>query len=155
MYLHYTRRIFLFNVTCGMVLRTRAILVTDAGKILLVKVKGMAHFCLPGGKVDAREATLDALRRELHEEVGLIDVALHLRYIVELPHINSFETYYVANIEEGSISMKDATHFSTELEDIGFFEMTAETPYYPKWLKYKTKEELLKMNVEYLGVLTE
>ncbi len=138
-----------------MVLRTRAILITETGKLLLVKVKGMAHFSLPGGKVDTKESTLEALKRELKEEIGLTEVSLHLRFIIELPHINSFETYYVANISEDSISIEDATHFSDELEDIGFFDLDTETPYYPKWLKEKTTNDLFLQTVEYMGVIID
>ena len=52
------------------------------GNVLLVKQKaGKRLWSLPGGKVLANEGLMDGLRRELHEEVGLvIDVAAPLDF---------------------------------------------------------------------------
>lgn len=136
-----------------MVLRTRAILLSETGKILLVKIKGMAHFSLPGGKVDDNETTQDALHRELHEELGLTSLTTHLRFIVELPHINSFETYYVARVSDDVIHLPKTAHFFDELEDIHFFDLHTDTKYYPEWLKDRTVADICDTRVEYLGVL--
>lgn len=48
-----------------------ACLLDGAGRILVVRKRGTRMFMLPGGKLDAGETPLQALRRELHEELEL------------------------------------------------------------------------------------
>lgn len=49
--------------------------VQDAeGRILLNKENGHAHFSLPGGGVEHGETMQQALVRELHEELGVVEV---------------------------------------------------------------------------------
>lgn len=48
-----------------------AILLDGAGKTLLVRKRGTAVFMQPGGKKCAGESSLDALTREMEEELGL------------------------------------------------------------------------------------
>lgn len=53
-----------------------AIIVVDNGKVLLMKRKGgstgVGEWSIPGGGVEYMEDPLDAARRELHEETGLL-----------------------------------------------------------------------------------
>lgn len=134
-----------------MVLRTRAILIAPTGKILLVKIKGMEHYSLPGGKVNAKETTHDAVLREIQEELNITDCKLSLRFIAELPHINSFETYYVGEVSEDVLNQAHTEHYITELEDAGFFDMKTEMYYY-SWLKDLTRAEIFSPHVQYLGI---
>lgn len=54
------------------VLRIAAAVVTDpAGRSLLVRKRGSSVFMQPGGKIEPGESALDALTRELREELGL------------------------------------------------------------------------------------
>lgn len=48
-----------------------ALLVGADGKLMLVRKRGTTAFMQPGGKIESGEAPVDALVRELEEELGL------------------------------------------------------------------------------------
>jgi 8-oxo-dGTP diphosphatase len=52
------------------VIRTAAVVVDEEGRTLLVRKRGTAAFMQPGGKLGAAESALQALAREVREELG-------------------------------------------------------------------------------------
>ena len=44
------------------------------GRSLLVRKRGSTIFMQPGGKIESGESALDALTRELREEIGLVSI---------------------------------------------------------------------------------
>lgn len=55
------------------IIRIAAAVIRDAnGNILLVRKRGMRSFMQPGGKIEAGEEPVNALSRELREELGIV-----------------------------------------------------------------------------------
>ncbi|KAF7599908.1 MAG: hydrolase [Candidatus Dactylopiibacterium carminicum] len=52
-------------------LRCACLVAVEGGRLLLVRVRQNAHWCLPGGKIEAGESPVQALQRELAEELGI------------------------------------------------------------------------------------
>ena len=48
-----------------------AVILNESGQTLLVRKRGTSAFMQAGGKIEPHEAPLDALRRELKEELGI------------------------------------------------------------------------------------
>ncbi len=69
----------------------RAVIVDPDSRVLLVRFEFPARhvWAAPGGGMEPGESTEDALRRELHEELGLADVAIGAE-IWERTHIIPF-----------------------------------------------------------------
>lgn len=92
------------------VLRIAAAVVVDpAGRSLLVRKRGSGVFMQPGGKIEAGESALDALTRELREELALV--------------VDPAETEYI-----GSYRAVAANEENTVVRAEVFFVQTAETP---------------------------
>jgi 8-oxo-dGTP diphosphatase len=47
-----------------------AVVLDEAGRVLLVRKRGTSRFMLPGGKLDKEESPAEALAREIEEELG-------------------------------------------------------------------------------------
>ncbi|MBA1203399.1 NUDIX domain-containing protein [Pseudomonas capeferrum] len=58
-----------------------ALLLDPQGRTLLVRKRGTKAFMQPGGKIDTGESPLQALARELHEELGLRMDPAQARYL--------------------------------------------------------------------------
>lgn len=55
--------------------RTSAIIFNkDMTKILLFNVQGRRFFMIPGGKVNQKEESIDAIKREIKEELGYTNI---------------------------------------------------------------------------------
>lgn len=51
-----------------------AMITNEEGGLLATRKKNASYFTLPGGKIDAQETPLQALKRELYEELNLVFV---------------------------------------------------------------------------------
>lgn len=87
--------------------RATAVVFRDK-KVLLVRDRGKHHYSLPGGSINKKERTIEAVKRELYEELGLHSVKVtrfreydfrgivnkHKVCLIEAtgePHIKSYE----------------------------------------------------------------
>ncbi|MFH1506689.1 MAG: NUDIX domain-containing protein [archaeon] len=68
-------------------IRAAAIIIKD-GKMLMVRVEGYPDIWTPGGKLEKGESDLDALKRELDEEIGveLVSAEFFGEYIGKSPY---------------------------------------------------------------------
>ena len=81
-----------------------AVIVDDAGRLLLVRKRGTERFMQAGGKIDQGESAADALIRELHEELTLVVAPDDLEYLGrfhapaanEAGHVVDAEIFFVA-----------------------------------------------------------
>ncbi|WP_434569664.1 NUDIX hydrolase [Pseudomonas sp. Z3-8] len=58
-------------MTIALIRIAAALLIGPDGRTLLVRKRGTQAFMQPGGKIEAREQPVQALARELEEELGL------------------------------------------------------------------------------------
>jgi len=58
-----------------------AMIVNSASDLLMVRKQNSAFYQLPGGKAEIGETYLEALQRELLEELGLIITASQVKYL--------------------------------------------------------------------------
>ncbi len=61
-----------FRLTRGSTLGVRAAVIDGEGRVLLVQHSYAPGWLLPGGGVERGETAYDAVRREVHEEAGIV-----------------------------------------------------------------------------------
>jgi ADP-ribose pyrophosphatase YjhB (NUDIX family) len=106
--------------------------VTLDNKILCAKLKpyhgGVRgdFWCIPGGGVDAGEALLPALEREMIEETGVKPVIGELLYIQQFEHGGTEHLEFFFHVTNGhdytAIDLDNTTHGATEIECIEFID---------------------------------
>lgn len=147
----------------GPVLRARALLFNAKGEILVVQhparhlAEGQARpafWALPGGKVDALESAMVAIVRELEEELDLKVPDLRLRFIAELPFINSLEFFFVGSIGQETTAGMDRAVQSGELAAVAFQPFGAADLFKPAAIATMSLEKIQGQGVEYLGEWT-
>lgn len=138
----------------GPVPRARALIFNPNGEILLVKHNNLGFWALPGGKVDALESSETAIRRELLEEMELEVPDLRLRFIAELPHINSIEFFFVGTTEFLTTENLRQAVETGELQDVAFHPFGSAEAFRPGALAAMTRQQLFEEGVEYLGIWT-
>ncbi|WP_053739384.1 NUDIX domain-containing protein [Nocardia sp. NRRL S-836] len=77
----------------------------EAGRLLVVRSRDKKAFYLPGGKIEPGETPVEAVRREVREELG-----------VELDRPEVLKRYVAPAYGEGEGAMVDMTCFTAALE---------------------------------------
>ncbi|KAF1052540.1 MAG: CTP pyrophosphohydrolase [Stenotrophomonas maltophilia] len=97
-----------------------ACLLDAQGRLLLVRKRGTQAFMLPGGKREPGEAPLQALRRELQEELGLElpEAALSELGHFRAPAANEADTWVAADLYLARLEQPVAA--AAELEELAW-----------------------------------
>lgn len=81
--------------------------IIHSNKILMQRVKGDVSWALPGGKCEFNETSIDALKRELFEEIEVKEIlSSRLLWVVENFYekhnvkLHEMSMYYLINIKE-------------------------------------------------------
>jgi ADP-ribose pyrophosphatase YjhB (NUDIX family) len=98
----------------------RAIVTNDSKQILLVKHTYTNEWHLPGGKVSKGENLLDALKRELSQEIGLEKIN-NIELLGTFSNFYEFKSDYISVFIINDFDIKKVDHF--EIEKISFFEI--------------------------------
>ncbi|TPM56284.1 NUDIX domain-containing protein [Mesorhizobium sp. B2-2-4] len=94
--------------------------IADAsGRLLLVRKRGTSAFMQPGGKIEPRESPLDALVRELREELGL---AVDLATTSRLGLFSANEPDSTVEVELFGLSIDSQPIAAPEIEEIIWLE---------------------------------
>ena len=95
-----------------------AVIVDDAGRLLLVRKRGTERFMQAGGKIDPGETAAVALVRELHEELLLVVEPRDLSYLGRFHAPAANEAGYVVDAEVFSVSVRGEAVASAEIDEL-------------------------------------
>ncbi|GAF23069.1 hypothetical protein JCM19047_2859 [Bacillus sp. JCM 19047] len=99
--------------------------IVEGGKLLAVSKDGSSKFfMLPGGKIEEGESEIDALKRELKEEVSV--------ELQSYEHLGNYSTIVLDGKEEIELSIYEATYTGNLQVDNEIVAM--------KWLPLDTKK---------------
>lgn len=109
--------------------RTRAAaIIVYNGKIITiyrekkVNEKLVKYYVIPGGGVEENETVIEAVKREIKEEIG-IDIKVSGEYFY-LENEKANEYFYIADYVSGKIGTGEGPEFTTrDLEKYGLYEV--------------------------------
>jgi len=102
----------------GVIMIVAAVIVDDAGRLLLVRKRGTERFMQAGGKIDAGETPAVALMRELHEELLLMVGSDDLDYLGRFHAPAANEAGYVVDAEVFFVSVRGEPVASAEIDEL-------------------------------------
>jgi 8-oxo-dGTP pyrophosphatase MutT (NUDIX family) len=125
-----------------------ACLLDDAGRLLLVRKRGTQAFMLPGGKHEPGETSVEALLRELGEE---LDLHLPTSALTPLGHFQANaanEPDMRVDAQVFIAALPHAVQPAAELEELAWLDTSAD---YPANLAPLLREQVLPALLAHLG----
>jgi len=105
------------------VIRVVAAVIVDAGgRVLLVRKRGTIAFMQPGGKIDAGETAVEALQREIAEELGLVVPASAIRPLGRHIAQAANEPGHVVDAELFMVSVRGQPRAAAEIDEIAWID---------------------------------
>ena len=94
-----------------------ALLLDGKGRTLLVRKRGTTAFMQPGGKIDGHEQPVEALVRELHEELGLVVDPQLPQFLGTFNAPAANEPGHEVRCELFAVRIEDAVEPAAEIEE--------------------------------------
>lgn len=104
-----------------------ALLIAADGRTLLVRKRGTEAFMQPGGKIEAHEQPLQALVRELQEELGLVVDPTQASYLGQFAAPAANEPGFTVEAEVFLLPIEQAVSPEAEIEEVLWLDPQQET----------------------------
>ncbi|HEF4758560.1 TPA: NUDIX domain-containing protein [Pseudomonas putida] len=103
-----------------------ALLIGPDGQTLLVRKRGTEAFMQPGGKIEAEEQPVNALARELEEELGLIIDPAQATFLGQFSAPAANEPGFVVKAEIFLLSIDAQVTPAAEIEEVIWIDPTTD-----------------------------
>lgn len=104
-----------------------ALLIGPDGRTLLVRKRGTQAFMQPGGKIEAHEQPVQALARELDEELGLTIDPAQARYLGAFSAPAANEPGFVVQAEVFLLSIDAPVSPAAEIEEVRWIDPASDS----------------------------
>ncbi|MGZ0782632.1 NUDIX hydrolase [Pseudomonas saponiphila] len=112
-----------FSVAAPSIIRIAAALLIGAdGRTLLVRKRGTQAFMQPGGKIEAGELPVQALARELEEELGVCIDPSKARYLQQFSAPAANEPGHVVEAEVFLVHINGPVLPAAEIEEVRWID---------------------------------
>lgn len=99
-----------------------AIILDEAGRMLLVRKRGTKAFMQPGGKIDHGETPKSCLVRELEEEIGISVDEQELTYVDTLSAKAANEENTIVTAELFQVKASSPVEAKAEIEELIWYD---------------------------------
>ena len=99
-----------------------ALLIGSDGRTLLVRKRGTEAFMQPGGKIEAHERPVEALARELDEELGLNIEPANATYLGQFCAPAANEPGFVVQAELFQLTIDSDVSPAAEIEEVRWID---------------------------------